>query len=328
MRLTTRPARQDAHNGFRPAGHPKGRHSGLDFGWASGDDIFAAGDGIVSYVFEDAGYNQGWGRRVIIRHTDRAETTYNHMKPGGVHVDEGQRVSAGRHIGDMGESGEAPNGRHLHFELYIDGVRVDPQPYLDGKALPGKPVIADEPEGTPAGSGSTVKSTQRIVRRAVRRRAEPTTKSKNVTKPNALLTPGTIGNFTGFIRGEMVEQNGVRSRIWYRGISGDWFWAGNFTEIAAEGLRDLGTYKPKATSKPKPKRRYVRFTEPWFVFDTEADARNAQKGHRGPTLPAGDYLIVDQSADKASPFRVYVKGASGRKVYVGTPRTAPRVVTK
>lgn len=311
MTILQRPAHQEPHNLFRPAGDPKGRHSGEDYGWASGDDILAAAAGVVSYVYTDTGDNQGWGRRVVITHAPGVATSYNHMKPGGVHVAYGETVKAGQHIGDMGESGKAPNGRHLHFELYIDGVRVDPRPYFS-RHLPGTGPVVGEPSGTPATAGKA----QRVVRHPVRRRQAPTSKSKNVTTPNALLTPGTVGNFDGFIRGQMVELNGIRSRIWYRGISGDWFWAGNFTEISADGLADLGTYKPPAKTTTKPKAKAKKLHLPaYYWYDHPNDAANHADPHgKGPgeTMLSGTYTVLDIS-DRGA---FYVRSAANGLVWV------------
>lgn len=330
MTVLQLPANQPTHNPFNAVAKPGDpAHRGQDYGWASGDIVKAAADGVVEYIYAGAGYNQGWGRRVIIRHSNRAKTTYNHFPPG-ILVREGQKVKAGQLLGHMGTSGNA-EFKHLHFELYIDGWRVDPAPYFV-RDLPGTEPVVEPPVGQPSGGGKPkpVASTQRIVRYPVRRRALPTSASANPSKGvSPLLSKGTVGNFDGFIRGERVTLNGVTSNVWYRGISGDYFWAGNFTTQSTAGLKDLGTWKA-APSKPapKPKKRYVRLPEPWFRFASEAAASNAKKGHTGPMLPKGDYLIVDQANDRKSPFRVYVKGSSGATTFVGTPRTSPRVVTK
>lgn len=115
-------------------------HRGIDYGWLNADpegtqQILAAADGTVIDAYAGDGYNGGWGRRIRIDHGQGNVTAYNHMRPGGVLVSPGQRVSAGQLIGRMGSSGAA-DGTHLHFELYRNGVRVDPQPYFSND-LPG-----------------------------------------------------------------------------------------------------------------------------------------------------------------------------------------------
>jgi hypothetical protein len=227
-----RPAKQDAHNGFRPSSDPMGRHSGEDYGWASGDGVYAAAEGVVEYVYDGDGRNRGWGKRVILTHSSRADTTYNHLDVGSIRVEQGQRLERGARIGTMGSTGKAPNGRHLHFELYVDGVRVNPHPYF-ARHLPGT-------AGTAAIAAGTASHQQRVVRRTTNRRADPTLRART-KRPK--LRKGTVGNFDGFIRGEEVTQNGVTSRVWFRGAySGDWFWSGNFTSQSTAGLKDLGTF--------------------------------------------------------------------------------------
>lgn len=134
MRLIL-PANQQMHNGFRPYGDPGGRHSGQDYGWASGDVVKAAADGVVVSAYGGGGYNGGWGNRIIVEHAPGVRTTYNHLAPGTLTVKAGDRVSAGQKLGIMGTTGKV-TGKHLHFELYLAGVRVDPAPYFS-TALPG-----------------------------------------------------------------------------------------------------------------------------------------------------------------------------------------------
>ena len=73
------------------------------------------------------------------------------------------------------------------------------------------------------------------------RRKEPNTQSAS----GEPLDPGSVGNFNGWIRGEQVSDGVASTNVWFRGISGDWFWAGAFTSQATTGLADLN---PKAPS--------------------------------------------------------------------------------
>lgn len=128
-------------------------HRGLDYGWllanpAESMKIFAAAAGTVIEVYAGDGYNSGWGRRIRVDHGHGNVTTYNHIRPGGVLVSVGQVVKAGELIAHMGSSGAA-DGTHLHFELYLNGLRVDPMPYYS-KDLPGT-----GNEG-PTGGGSNI----------------------------------------------------------------------------------------------------------------------------------------------------------------------------
>jgi hypothetical protein len=75
----------------------------------------------------------------------------------------------------------------------------------------------------------------------VKRRQGPSTTSAELPDP---LQPGTVGNFDGWINGEQVNDGVANTNIWYRGTSGNWFWAGGFTRISGDGLTDLNPPKP------------------------------------------------------------------------------------
>ena len=304
MTKLIRPAAQLPGNPFRPAGDPNGRHSGQDYGWGSGDQVLAAAPGRVIYVYRGGGYNQGWGNRVIVEHAPGVRTTYNHLATGTVLVNVGDTVTAGPRIGTMGDTGKV-NGRHLHFELYLDGVRVDPEPYFS-RDLPGT-------GGAAAASGGS--AVQRTVRSDVGSEPINGRAAASLGAPvTQKLNRGVVGNFKGWARGETVTQNGVTSDVWFVGAyRGNYFWAGNFTSQSTDGLPEYGT--PPATAL------YVRLSEPWFVFTSEAAARGAQKGHRGPTIPAGDYLVLGGSG----PYRI---AALGGERWIGTGRTNPPTVRK
>ena len=137
----------------------EGVHRGVDWGHEYTEysmQILAAADGTVLDTYTGNGYNGGWGRRIRVDHGHGNVTTYNHIRPGGVLVSPGQHVSAGQLIGRMGSSGEA-DGTHLHFELYIGGVRVNPMPYFS-QDLPGTGGGTVSGGGTPNGQKFTVPS--------------------------------------------------------------------------------------------------------------------------------------------------------------------------
>ncbi len=116
-------------------------HSGTDFGvgsWSgmeSGMDIVAAADGVVSSIHDgefdecttgDCAGGDGYGNHVRIDHADGRETIYAHMKKWTVAVSEGQVVTCGTLVGQVGSSGYS-TGPHLHFEVRTaGGERVDP----------------------------------------------------------------------------------------------------------------------------------------------------------------------------------------------------------
>lgn len=103
-----------------------GRHPGLDIAARIGSPIRAAGAGLV---IESArsGYNSGYGNYVKIDHGGGTHTLYGHLS--SVAVDPGDEVIAGDVVGAVGMTG-LTTGPHLHFEVRVNGVRVDPEAYL------------------------------------------------------------------------------------------------------------------------------------------------------------------------------------------------------
>ena len=98
-------------------------HNGADFAAAHGTPIYATADGVVTH----AGWLSGYGRLVKIQHEFGIETRYAHMSR--IRVSEGQRVSRGDRIGDMGNSGRS-TGTHLHYEVRVGGKAVNPMIYI------------------------------------------------------------------------------------------------------------------------------------------------------------------------------------------------------
>ncbi|MBR1796803.1 MAG: peptidoglycan DD-metalloendopeptidase family protein [Clostridiales bacterium] len=102
-------------------------HSGIDIGAGFGDTIMAAASGTVIYV-ETPVPGQSWGgsgygNYFIIDHGNGVSTLYAHCT--SVYVSVGQYVSAGEAVGTVGSTGGS-TGSHLHFEVRINGTRVDP----------------------------------------------------------------------------------------------------------------------------------------------------------------------------------------------------------
>jgi murein DD-endopeptidase MepM/ murein hydrolase activator NlpD len=96
-------------------------HTGVDWSAPRGTPIIASGNGIV----EKAGWAGGYGRQTIIRHANGYETSYNHQSSIAKGVVPGARVRQGQVIGYVGSSGLA-TGDHLHYELMVNGRKVDP----------------------------------------------------------------------------------------------------------------------------------------------------------------------------------------------------------
>ncbi len=104
-------------------------HGGIDIvkpgGNSTGCTIVAAAGGTVI----SAGYHPSWGYNVVVNHGNGLSTRYAHMLPGSMKVRVGQSVSQGQALGNIGSSGNV-TGPHLHFEVMVNGRRVNPMPYL------------------------------------------------------------------------------------------------------------------------------------------------------------------------------------------------------
>ena len=98
-------------------------HSGIDIDAPIGTPVRAAGDGDVA----EAGTESGYGREILLDHGHGMETLYGHLS--AIAVIPGQHVTRGQIIGYVGQSGRA-TGPHLHYEVRIHNVPVNPHKYL------------------------------------------------------------------------------------------------------------------------------------------------------------------------------------------------------
>lgn len=102
------------------------KHPAIDVGGGNkgiGLPIYAADAGVVEY----AGWGTGYGLQVVINHGNGIKTRYAHANK--VLIEKGQRVEQGTVIMEMGNTGWS-TGPHLHFEIYINGRRVNPLSYV------------------------------------------------------------------------------------------------------------------------------------------------------------------------------------------------------
>ena len=97
-------------------------HKGVDLAANTGTKIQAALDGKVSF----SGIADGYGKVVIIDHSDNLQTVYAHCSK--LNVSEGDQVLRGQVIAEVGNTGDS-TGPHLHFEIRVDGVPIDPLGY-------------------------------------------------------------------------------------------------------------------------------------------------------------------------------------------------------
>ena len=104
-------------------------HSGVDINGAAGAAIVASDGGTVILTSYDAG---GYGNYLVISHGNGKTTLYAHMS--SVAVSTGTVVNKGQTIGYVGSTGLS-TGPHLHFEITINGGRVDPLGYFSGYSI-------------------------------------------------------------------------------------------------------------------------------------------------------------------------------------------------
>lgn len=97
-------------------------HSGMDFSAKVGTEIYATGDGKVTY----AAWKQGYGNCIIIDHGYGYQTLYGHMSKYNVRV--GRKVKRGEVIGYVGNTGKS-TGPHLHYEVIAHGKHDNPSKY-------------------------------------------------------------------------------------------------------------------------------------------------------------------------------------------------------
>ena len=98
-------------------------HKGIDYGAPKGTPIRSVGTGTVEF----AGWQNGYGNAVEVRHGSGKSTFYAHMSR--VDVRKGQKVEQGQNLGAVGSTGWS-TGPHLHFEFRVNGAHQDPRSLL------------------------------------------------------------------------------------------------------------------------------------------------------------------------------------------------------
>ncbi len=98
-------------------------HYGIDIAVGRGTPIYAALDGTVT----DVGYRSDYGYYVVVEHSGGVKTRYAHNSQNLVKV--GQTVAKGQTIALVGSTGRS-TGNHLHFEVQVNGNRVNPYNYI------------------------------------------------------------------------------------------------------------------------------------------------------------------------------------------------------
>lgn len=98
-------------------------HTGTDIGANQGSPVWASRGGTIVMAQENGGY----GNCIIIDHGGGVKTLYGHLS--AILVNNGQKVTQGMQIGRVGSTGNS-TGPHLHYEVLIDGVAVDPMQFF------------------------------------------------------------------------------------------------------------------------------------------------------------------------------------------------------
>jgi murein DD-endopeptidase MepM/ murein hydrolase activator NlpD len=104
--------------------NPNANHPGIDIDGEEGDPVYAVDSGVIVY----AGWNNwGYGNMIVINHGNGWQTLYAHLS--AYYVGCGQSVVQGGVIGTIGSTGNS-TGSHLHFEMMLNGTKVNPHNYL------------------------------------------------------------------------------------------------------------------------------------------------------------------------------------------------------
>ena len=98
-------------------------HEGLDIAANTGTPVIATADGIVARVK----YSPGYGKMLIIDHGYGYRTIFGHNSK--ILVKAGQRIKRGDIVAKVGNTGQS-TGSHLHYELRLNGVPIDPRKTL------------------------------------------------------------------------------------------------------------------------------------------------------------------------------------------------------
>lgn len=103
-------------------------HTGIDISAEEGSEVYAVSDGTVTGVYADPFH----GRTVEITHSAGVISVYSNLSSDGISVNVGDTVASGDKIGLVGDTSltELADEPHLHFEMKLNGVSVNPLDYI------------------------------------------------------------------------------------------------------------------------------------------------------------------------------------------------------
>ncbi len=114
-------------SGFGMRNHPvlggRRQHAGIDLAASTGTPVYATADGVVGR----ADWYSSYGLYVSVNHGASMETRYAHLSRLAVAA--GDNVKKGDLIGYVGSTGRS-TGPHLHYEVRVEGIAVNPIPYM------------------------------------------------------------------------------------------------------------------------------------------------------------------------------------------------------
>lgn len=103
-------------------------HEGIDLNPGDGFPVAAIADGVVI----ESEFSGALGAHIVIAHVidgQVIQSVYGHMQGDSLAAVVGEQVAVGQQIGRVGNTGQS-TGPHLHFGIIIDGVLIDPEPWL------------------------------------------------------------------------------------------------------------------------------------------------------------------------------------------------------
>jgi murein DD-endopeptidase MepM/ murein hydrolase activator NlpD len=115
-------------------------HKGVDLAMPAGTPVYAAADGVIS----KAEWFSSYGLYIALEHGGNIQTRYGHLSR--LNVAAGQQVHKGDLIGYVGSTGRS-TGPHLHYEVRISGLAVNPVPYMQDAGMVS---LAEAPTVAPA----------------------------------------------------------------------------------------------------------------------------------------------------------------------------------
>jgi beta-lactamase regulating signal transducer with metallopeptidase domain len=112
------------YSGINPVTKKQYTHGGIDIKISEGSSVISTASGEVI----EASEKEGWGKLVVIKHSDGYETWYAHLSK--INVKEGDKIKEEHEIGLSGNTGQS-TAPHLHYEVRKNGERVNPEEYFD-----------------------------------------------------------------------------------------------------------------------------------------------------------------------------------------------------